>query len=160
MNNKVCSVCGSNLRVEFNSKYGDYLCNKHYLRFWKYGSLDKPIRKKKKNKVKYYDTYMALLIKSKGKIYECLIDKEDYDNVGQYTWCDNGDGYIRTDYKQKKIKIHRFLLNPPANMMVDHINRNKLDNRRSNLRLATRSQNSMNRKIQNNNKSTLATRKR
>jgi hypothetical protein len=41
--------------------------------------------------------------------------------------------------------MHRFLLQPPPGLEVDHINGDRLDNRRINLRIATRSQNAMNR---------------
>lgn len=49
--------------------------------------------------------------------------------------------------------LHRFLLDAPKGIQVDHKNGDTLDNRRENLRLATHSQNMMNRKLQKNNTS-------
>jgi hypothetical protein len=46
----------------------------------------------------------------------------------------------------KEILFHRLLLSPPDHLVVDHRNRNPLDNRRTNLRICTHSQNSINKK--------------
>ena len=48
--------------------------------------------------------------------------------------------------------MHRIINNTPDGFDTDHINRNQLDNRRSNLRTATHSQNGHNRPVQKNNK--------
>lgn len=56
-------------------------------------------------------------------------------------WC-VGDGYA---VNQALGRMHRFLLNAPANKQVDHINGDKLDNRRDNLRLCSATQNAHNR---------------
>jgi len=53
----------------------------------------------------------------------------------------NYDQYVEVDGKL----LHRIIMNPPKGLIVDHINHNGLDNRRSNLRLCTNSQNQMNR---------------
>lgn len=47
-------------------------------------------------------------------------------------------------WKGKQVYMHRLILNPPNGSDVDHINRNGLDNRRSNLRITTRRQNNAN----------------
>lgn len=77
----------------------------------------------------------------------CLIDSEDYYKIKQYSWCKQGHGYVHAWIKGKYIKLHRFLTNPPKNLQVDHINRDKLDNRKSNLRFVNNRENSSNRTI-------------
>lgn len=52
--------------------------------------------------------------------------------------------YAITSVNGRKVRLHRWLLDAPAAMQVDHISRDTLDNRRSNLRLATHSQNLFN----------------
>jgi hypothetical protein len=49
--------------------------------------------------------------------------------------------------------MHRLLLSPSKNSVVDHVNGNVLDNRRANLRVCSQQQNTFNRKIGRNNKS-------
>lgn len=95
--------------------------------------------------------YMELPIQSRihGSVV-CLIDDEDAPLVNQYRWYVTKQGYVTTvlvtsGKGRQGIKLHRLLMNAPKGVMVDHINRNKLDNRRSNLRLCVRAQNQANR---------------
>ena len=81
-----------------------------------------------------------------------MIDDEDYPIVSQSRWCINSMGYAVRHRKKSeglsdKISLHRFLmgLQYGDKRQVDHINGNKLDNRRVNLRICTLQQNQMNR---------------
>lgn len=80
---------------------------------------------------------------TKGKV--ALVDDEDYEmliGLG-VRWCVN-DGYA---FNQAYGRMHRFLVSAPKDRMVDHINGDKLDNRKENLRFATNSQNQANRRV-------------
>ena len=81
------------------------------------------------------------------------MDPEDWEVQGKYKWHIMKCG--RTQYakrnergvpaaQRKSILLHREIMNPPEGIIVDHINGDGLDNRRANLRLATRSLNSLN----------------
>lgn len=63
----------------------------------------------------------------------------------------NGSGYarvgIRLKNKQISEMVHRTIMDAPRGSFVDHINGNKLDNRASNLRICTKSQNGMNKGV-------------
>lgn len=54
-------------------------------------------------------------------------------------------GKINGKYRNTTIKLHRFITNCPKGLVVDHINRNPADNRRSNLRICTQFENNKNR---------------
>ncbi|MDR3541439.1 MAG: HNH endonuclease [Desulfosporosinus sp.] len=81
---------------------------------------------------------------------EFLIDVEDYEKVKLYTWYKNIDGYAVTRRDGKTTRLHRLLMEVPDYLQVDHINRNKCDNRRSNLRFATNKENARNVGLQKN----------
>ena len=70
-----------------------------------------------------------------------LVDDEDYLKVSEKKWSYHHWGYAVSGYPQ--ISMHRFIMNFPKGD-VDHKNRNKLDNRKVNLRLANGSQNGHN----------------
>ena len=82
---------------------------------------------------------------------KAIIDVEVIDVVLQYKWyLRDCDGYVSNNQVGL---LHRFLMNPSDDMVVDHINHNKLDNRRENLRVCTAHQNSMNKSKYCNNTS-------
>ena len=77
-----------------------------------------------------------------------LVDEEDFEWLNQYSWYLSSNGYARRqDWncgKPKNINMHRMLLDIPDGKQTDHINRNKLDNRKVNLRICTNSENGRN----------------
>lgn len=83
-----------------------------------------------------------------------IVDEEDFDSINKYKWCIHSGGYaFRHDSITKKwVFLHHFLLNAGYRKKCDHINRDKLDNRKSNLREATTIQNAYNQLVRINNK--------
>lgn len=87
-----------------------------------------------------------------------LIDTEDLNKVSNYNWHINSEGYARARIKTRYRTMHRLILdlvNSDINLQlhIDHINRNKLDNRKSNLRICTNAENQQNAKLPITNKS-------
>lgn len=72
-----------------------------------------------------------------------IVDAADYEWLRQYNW-HFLNGYAARRTKGKAIYMHQQIMQPPEGMIVDHHNRSKLDNRRSNLRVCTSDQNSRN----------------
>src|SRR4051812_29968884 len=81
--------------------------------------------------------------------FRALVDAADYVDLCKYNWYVT-DGYavrsVWTDGRVVHVKMHRQILNAQDGQEVDHANGNGLDNRRSNIRIATHTQNSQNRK--------------
>jgi HNH endonuclease/AP2 domain-containing protein len=79
-----------------------------------------------------------------------IVDDEDFAFLSQWKWQYSGRYAVRTGPRpsRKNIWMHRLIINPPEGLEVDHINRNRLDNRRCNLRVVTHSFNIQNSPIQ------------
>src|SRR6266404_7885280 len=88
------------------------------------------------------------------KGYTALVDDDDYDRVSEFKWCVNvtrhsDKVYAMTGSGCSRKTLHRFILNlGPSTPFVDHINGEGLDCQKSNLRIATQSQNQGNRRKQ------------
>lgn len=79
-----------------------------------------------------------------------IVDDADFDRLNVPSWCFHKHGYAQCKSGGRVRKMHQFILDCPVGMSVDHANGNRLDNRRANLRLATRSQNAQNSRIRAN----------
>lgn len=86
-----------------------------------------------------------------------IVDDEDYEWLSQHGWHTTKDRktYYAVRWSSKKggrrnhrIWMHREIMKPLANMQIDHVNHNGLDNRKKNLRICTHSDNQHNRKPQ------------
>jgi len=76
-----------------------------------------------------------------------VVDAEDYPRLSQFTWFAEGtpkNYYAVRKETGKSIKMHRQITSAPDHLVVDHIDHNGLNNRKSNLRLATFTQNCQN----------------
>lgn len=83
---------------------------------------------------------------------EVLIDAEDLPHVAPYHWwlfCarkTSGGEYVYVIRKRAKkaLLLHREVMRAPLGLVVDHLNGNRLDNRRANLRICTQKENMQN----------------
>jgi|GEM_PF-800030 len=80
-------------------------------------------------------------------------DLEDYYLIKNFTWITGSDGYVVGTKNRIGFRMHRFIINVPDNIQIDHINRNRKDNRKTNLRFATNQLNSFNQSKRYDNKS-------
>jgi len=76
-----------------------------------------------------------------------VVDADDYEYLAQFNWHLSDQGYALGTINKKRVRMHRIVNDTPDGFETDHINRNKLDNRRSNLRTATRSENTLNKAV-------------
>jgi hypothetical protein len=86
----------------------------------------------------------------KGSPLPALIDDEDFQKVSDFKWRLSNNGYVIAtwwhDGKSHHISLHRLVTGAPLGRRVDHRHHNKLDNRKSELRLSTDTQNQGNRR--------------
>jgi len=91
-----------------------------------------------------------------------LVDDEDYDRVNALKWHVRRTGktayashslWLKEEKRYTQIHMHRFIVNAPLELDVDHVDGDGLNNTRQNLRPATRSQNVANRHHGNTSKS-------
>lgn len=84
---------------------------------------------------------------------EFYFDLEDYELIKKYRW-NIRSGYIVTDIDNVRVSLHRLVMGvTDIKIKIDHIKHNKKDNRKSQLRIVTDSQNGMNRRLAINNTS-------
>jgi len=78
-----------------------------------------------------------------------IVDADDYDRLATHKWYAYKSGFTyyagRRD-AHRPIIMHRQIMNAPKGLLVDHINNNGLNNRKNNLRLCTKAQNTLNRR--------------
>jgi len=97
---------------------------------------------------------MRIILLTRG--YEAVVDDDDYDYLSAYRWHALTDGRYTKVYAafgNEEILMHRVILSAPEGMGVDHVDGDGLNNRKGNLRLATKSQNAAWSGIYSNNTS-------
>ncbi|NFO57694.1 hypothetical protein FDB39_12505 [Clostridium botulinum] len=149
----ICEYCNKEIEKKPSDIYNHTFCSLKCMGSWRKNNDEykktlkgRSTKVRNLNKYVYYGKFVAI-IATNGKTI--LIDKEDLEKVKPYTWRINKNGYAVTEYREdtnktKRMQMHRLINNTPRKMITDHINRNKLDNRKSNLRTCTHSQNAMN----------------
>lgn len=90
-----------------------------------------------------HDDYAEIEITNrKNETTKVIIDLDDVDKVKQYNWCILKSGYVVNG--TNGLYLHRYIMDCNTNEVVDHINNDKLNNKKSNLRVCKQSDNAKN----------------
>lgn len=143
---KKCSVEGCE-----NKHCAKGYCKKHYEQMRLYGCITDNKPKPTNEIIDCIDHAEIVLCNKHGEeVARSIIDSEYIDIIAKHKWHLTADGYV---CNRKVGYLHRFIINPSEDLVVDHINRDRLDNRRCNLRICTDQQNSFNQSIRCTNTS-------
>lgn len=96
-----------------------------------------------------YDGAIEVKLVGKNDLWT-ILDLEDFERLHDFRFYLMGARYAAIKPGVKYVQLHKLIV---AHPIVDHINRDPLDNRKANLRASTHSQNSMNKSKQSDNKS-------
>ena len=146
----ICSVNGCGQIVNCKN-----LCKKHYTQLRRTGKvMDRTLFDK--NDIVINQGYAEIILYSR-RLEEngrAIVDIESLPLLKKFKWGLTHDGYVKTASRRNgNILMHRMLLSPSKSEFVDHINHDKCDNRMSNLRICSPSQNLMNMQSRINNTS-------
>lgn len=106
--------------------------------------------------IKFSDFSKIVLKDSEGLVVgHAIVDNDDVDEVMKHKWHLTNTGYVigYSDEDQTKFLLHNFIKKPKDGFIVDHINRNRTDCRRENLRYLTQSHNVLTAKLSRRNTS-------
>ena len=147
---RVCDICGSKHHVIYHE--GKYYCLRHYSQIKNLGGLkEKTVFDRNDYIIDGDIAYIILRNDKHEETGKAIVDTEDLERVIQYKWRLGTWNYA----ENKEVGLmQRFILNEynPQNI-PDHINRNTLDNRKENLRIADKSLNAVNTGIRTSNTS-------
>lgn len=97
--------------------------------------------------------YIILRNRNKEEKGRAIIDIDDLNECLKHTWYLDSVGYARTSIGKTKVRLHKFITKTDRNTLIDHINRNRLDCRKANLRECSYELNALNKGEQKNNSS-------
>jgi len=117
------------------------------------GCYNRELVVKRSKKYIKFDTSGKYGIGTTNNDIKFLFDLEDFDAIKNLCWYISYYGYVVAHNPKinKSVFLHRFIFNCKKGDTIDHINRNKLDNRKENLRIVSQSKNVFNSPIRSNN---------
>ncbi len=98
---------------------------------------------------KFSDPHLTKGIVPLGNKIYALVSPEDYPQVMEHSWTLHSGGYAKAGGAKFSGYLHRFIMGSPPNLEIDHVNKNKLDCRRENLRVCTSQENKWNTRPRN-----------
>ena len=137
---ETCCICGGPFGSHFDGKP---YCNRHYQRVYHYGSPDGSPRKST-NTFRIDGDVLTIETKD-GETF--LADAEEYEKLSRYSWCMSTQGYAVANFDGKVQRMHRYILgidSADTDMVIDHKNHDRRDNRKENLRVCTVRENAWN----------------
>ena len=123
-------------------------CERHYFQIKKHGKiLERTIYDPNEIIIKGDHAEVVLYNKKCREKGRAIIDIEDVVTIQEYKWGLNSNGYVETYINDKCYRIQHIIMGVKASQkrQTDHKDRNKLNNRKSNLRICTSAENAMNR---------------
>lgn len=118
-------------------------------------SIDLSLKSSKRNReTKMLDCgRFSVGFTSKGEAF--IVDTDIADKIKYYSWSVDPGGYLQARIHDERVRLHDYVMafevvEKPKNYYVDHINHDKLDNRRTNLRMVSATISAVNRKLRNN----------
>lgn len=152
-------MCECSVENCHNKVMAKGLCSKHYSQLRRYGKIFKYSSRDKTNHIEILEDHAEIFLIDKNNeiCAKALIDLDDVDKVKNIKWhrsdLQRSTYYCLSNDPEWK-RIHRLIMGvTDKNIVVDHINHNGLDNRKSNLRICTSGQNTCNCLTSKNNKS-------
>lgn len=117
------------------------------------GCLNSQLVKERSKKYNSYNLTGEFGVGYTSSGIEFYFDLEDYEKIKEHCWYKNNNDYIVAHIDGKTALLHRFVMEPKEHELVDHVYGRKFDNRKSELRFATKAQNCQNSKTRSDNTS-------
>jgi len=139
---RICKYCG--ITSNETRIYTD-VCRKHYIQLSRHGRIfERTI--KDVNEIVLHCNYAEIILYNKKceEVSRVKIDLEDVEKIKDTKWYLKHGYAVGTVNDGKKLHLHRFIVNCPRDYFVDHINGDRLDSRKYNLRICTKAENSRN----------------
>lgn len=130
-----CSICDNPFYSRYN---GIPCCQKHYNTAYETGDPNTDRSRKSTNSFSDCQTHF---IGTTTDGFDYYFDKGDYENISKHSWCVSKSGYLVANIANRVTRLHRLIMNAEPGTVVDHINGNPLDNRKSNLRITDNTKN-------------------
>lgn len=151
----ICDVCGATNQekiIQWVGRANMHLCSKHKKQIYEYGKITDPTKRTTHDKNEYImlDDHAEIVLRDRQNniVAHALIDLEDVDKCKLQKWSlckkQQNQNYVRAKNTKINESLHRYILGYNGPLVIDHINRNPLDNRKCNLRIVTVAENTAN----------------
>jgi HNH endonuclease len=125
---------------DFSASFNSLDEAKHYLSLVR--GIEHASRSWKQEGIIYKEQAFIILQRRGEGIFPILVDNEDLEILMKINWCITNSGYAFGYYKGQKMFMHQYVIkNNKASFVINHINHNKLDNRKRNLEVISQAEN-------------------